>query len=97
VLLALLIPGKQSFTSEVFDVYMEPLVEELLELWTSVAAYDVTKLVGFRAFMLRVVLLWTIHDFLGYGTVGGFSHQGYAGCLWCGPELGAEHFVELGK
>jgi hypothetical protein len=32
VLLDLLIPGKQSVTLEVFDVYMEPLVEELLEL-----------------------------------------------------------------
>jgi hypothetical protein len=71
VLLALLILGKQSVTSEVFDVYMEPLVEELLELWTSVAAYDVTKLVGFHAFMLCAVLLWKIHDFLGYGTIGG--------------------------
>jgi hypothetical protein len=50
-------------------VYMEPLVEELLELWISVVAYDVTKPVGFRAFMLHIVLLWTIHDFLGYGIV----------------------------
>jgi hypothetical protein len=30
VILVLLIPGKESITSEVFDVYMEPLVEELL-------------------------------------------------------------------
>ena len=32
VMLALLIPGKQSVTSDVFDVYLEPLVEELLQL-----------------------------------------------------------------
>jgi hypothetical protein len=97
VLLALLIPGKQSVTSKVFDVYMEPLVDELLELWTSVAAYDVTKPIGFCAFMLCTVLLWTIHDFSGFGTVGGFAHHGYVGCPWCGPELRAEYFVELGK
>jgi hypothetical protein len=97
VLLALLIPGKQSVTSKVFDVYMESLVDELLELWTNVAAYDVTKPVGFRAFMLCIVLLWTIHDFPRYGIVGGFAHHGHAGCPWCGPKLGAEHSVELGK
>lgn len=74
VLLALLIPGKQLVTSEIFDMYMEPLVEELLKLWTSVVTYEVTKPIGFRAFMLHIILLWTIHDFPGYGTVGGFAH-----------------------
>jgi hypothetical protein len=69
----------------------------LLELRTGLAAYDVTKPVGFRAFILSVVLPWTIHDFPEYGIVGGLAHQGYAGYSWCGPELGAEHFVELGK
>jgi hypothetical protein len=64
----------------VFDVYMEPLVEELLELWTGIATYDVTKPVSFHAFMFCFVLLLTIHDFPIYGTVGGFAHQGYAGC-----------------
>lgn len=43
------------------------------------------------------MLLWTIHDFPGYGTVGGFSHQGFAACPWCGQDLGAEHSVELCK
>lgn len=97
VLLALLIPGKQSVTCDVFDVYLEPLVEELLQLWEGVEAYDVTKEVGDRAFRLRAMLLWTIHDFPGYGTVGGFSHQGFAACPSCGCNLGAEHSVELGK
>jgi hypothetical protein len=69
----------------------------LLELWEGVPAYDVTKDVGSRSFQLRAMLLWTIHDFPGYGTVEGFSHQGYAACPWCGVDLGAEHSVELGK
>jgi hypothetical protein len=97
VMLALLIPRKQSVTTENFDVYMAPLVEELLQLWKGVPAYDVLKDIGHREFTLRGVLLWTIHDYLGYGTVGSFAHQGYAGCPYCGPELGAEHSVELGK
>jgi hypothetical protein len=97
ILLALLIPGRESVTSEVFDVYLEPLVDELLELWAGVPAYDITKDTGHRSFELRAMLLWTIHDFPGYGTVGGFSHQGYAACPWCGQDLGAEHSLELGK
>jgi len=31
-MLALLIPGKQSLNYEFFDVYLEPLVEELAQL-----------------------------------------------------------------
>jgi hypothetical protein len=97
VLLALLILGKESVTSEVFDVYLEPLVEELLQLWDGVPAYDIRKEHGLRRFTLWAVLMWTIHDFLGYATVGGFSHQGYATCPWCGSNLGAEHSIKLGK
>jgi hypothetical protein len=84
-------------TSKVFDVYLEPLVEEFLLLWEGVPAYDVTKGLGDRTFQLRGVLMWTIHDFPGYGTIGGFAHQGYAACPWCGPDLGAEHSIDLGK
>lgn len=57
VLLALIIPGKQSIIAEVFDVYLEPLVKELLQLWEGVEAYDITKDVGARAFKLRAMML----------------------------------------
>ncbi len=97
IVLALLIPGKESVTSDVFDVYLEPLVDELLELWAGVPAYDVSKHESSKSFQLRAMLLWTIHDFPGYGTVGGFAHQGYAACPCCGEDLGAEHSTELGK
>ncbi len=97
IMLALLIPGKQSVTSQFFDVYLEPLVEELMQLWKGVDAYDVLKEVGSRTFKLRALLLWTIHDFPGYGTVAGVAHQGYAACPVCGPDFKGEHSVELGK
>jgi hypothetical protein len=84
-------------TCENFDVYLEPVVEELLQLWEGVPAYDITKEVSARAFTLRAMLMWTIHDFPGYGVVGGFSHQGFAACPWCGSNLGAQHSLELGK
>ena len=97
VLMALLIPGRQSVTCKVFDVYLEPLVEELLQLWEGVPAFDISKDKSHRHFVLRGMLLWTIHDFPRYGTVGGFSHQGFTACPWCGCNLGAEHSVELAK
>jgi hypothetical protein len=84
-------------TSEVFDVYLEPLVEEFLLLWEGVPAYDMTKDLGDKTFQLQRVLMWTIHDFPGYGTVGEFAHQGYAACPWYGPDPGAEHSIDLEK
>ena len=97
IMLALLIPEKQFVTSQFFDVYLEPLVEELMHLWKGVDACDVLKEVGSMTFKLRVVLLWTIHDFPGYGTVAGVAHQGYTACPVCGPDFKGEHSVELGK
>ena len=67
VMLALLIPGKQSVTSQYFDVYLAPLVEELQQLWNGVLAYDVLKEIGFRTFRLRAILLWQSTIFRGMG------------------------------
>jgi len=59
----------------VFDVYLETLAEELLELEVGIPAYDITK-DGGRTFQLRTKFLEMIHDFSRYSMVGGFSHQG---------------------
>ena len=97
IMLVLLIPGKQSVTAQFFDVYLAPLVEELQELWRGVLAYDILKEVGSRTFNLRAFLMWTMHDFPGYGTVAGVAHQGYVACPVCGPDFRGEHSIELGK
>ncbi len=97
VMLALLIPGKDSVTAEVFDVYLPPLVEELQQLWNGVPAYDVLKPMGSRSFTFSGILLWTIHDFPGYRTVAGVRHLGYVACPVCGPQLRGEYSVELQK
>jgi hypothetical protein len=57
MLLVLLIPGKESVTAEVFDVYLEHVVDEFLELWVGVLAYDSSKDEGSKAFILRGILL----------------------------------------
>jgi hypothetical protein len=97
IMLVLLIPRKQSVTAQFFYVYLAPLVEELVQLWKGVLAYDVIKEVGSRTFNLRAILVWTIHDFPGYGTVAGVAHQGYVACPVCGPDFRGEHSIELGK
>jgi hypothetical protein len=59
-------------TSETFDVYLQPLVDEFLQLWRGIPAYYITKDVGSRCFILRGMLLWTIHDFPGTGLLVDF-------------------------
>jgi hypothetical protein len=96
-MLALFIPRKQSFTSQFFDVYLIPLVEELQQLWNDMLAYDVLKEIEFRTFRLKAILLWIIHNFPGCRTVVGVAHQGYIACQMCGPDFRGEHSIELGK
>jgi hypothetical protein len=72
-------------------VYLAPLVEELQQLWNGFLAYDVLKELGFRTFRLMAILLWTIHDFPGYGTIADVAHQRYVACLVYGPSFRGEH------
>jgi hypothetical protein len=52
-------------TSEFFDVYLEPLVDEFLQLWEGIPAYDVTKVVGARTFKLCGIYCGQSMIFLG--------------------------------
>jgi hypothetical protein len=48
------------------QVYMEPLIDELLELYEKgIPAFDVSAPPGRREFNLKAALLWTIHDWPG--------------------------------
>jgi hypothetical protein len=73
LLMALLIPGP-STPSKDFDVFLEPLVEDLLELWKGVRTYD--ALSG-RMFNLRSAVLWCIHDYPALGTISGRTTRGF--------------------
>ena len=66
------------------DVYLQPLVDDLKTLWEDgVEVYDAYKQ---ESFTLRVVLLWTINDFLAYGNLSGCAVKGYYACPICGEE-----------
>jgi hypothetical protein len=97
IMLSLIIPGKESVTSDNIDVYLAPLIEELLELWEGVDATDVSAMEGRQRFSLKAILMWCIHDFLAYGLASGQVTKGYKGCPECGPYVTTRRSLALGK
>lgn len=96
-MLALLIPGNESVTSENIDVYLAPLLEELLELWVGVSATDVSEEPHRQQFTLRALLLWCIHDYHAYGLTSGQVTKGYRACTECGPHVSTRRSKALQK
>jgi hypothetical protein len=47
------------------DVYIDPLVDELLKLWVGITMYDISRPIGKKQFQFHGILTWTIHDALG--------------------------------
>ncbi|XP_057760053.1 uncharacterized protein LOC130980381 [Arachis stenosperma] len=107
LILSMIIPGEKMPGNNI-DVYLQPLIKELKELW-----YDgVQTLDRFRneMFTLRAALMWTISDFPGLGNLSGWNvHSKYAcptcnfstdsyrlkhGGKWC--FLGHRRFLERG-
>ena len=50
-------------------MYLEPFVEDLVQFWKGVVAYDVLKNHRSMVLKLQAVLLWMIHNFPRYGTM----------------------------
>ena len=69
ILLSLLIPGKHKVKN--MDVYLKPLIEELQELWQGVAVMDVSRAPRDRHAMIKCILMWTMHDYPGFGEISG--------------------------
>ena len=95
--LSLLIPGPRAPTSDTIDVYLRPLVRDLLHLWEGVPAVNMSRPPGQRDFTLRAILLWTVHDFPAFGLIAGQTVKGYVGCPVCGGDTVAEYSKSLRK
>ncbi|XP_042962607.1 uncharacterized protein LOC122296877 [Carya illinoinensis] len=77
---SLIIPGPKSPGNDI-DVYLQPLIDELLELWEhGVPTFDASTK---EMFMLHAALLWTINDFPAYGNLSGWSTKGKLACPSC--------------
>jgi len=78
-MMALLIPGPRS-PGKALDVFLQPLVEELLQLWSGVDTLDAITGLDFK---LRAAVLWCIHDYPALSTLSGRTTSGYFACLHC--------------
>ncbi|XP_028081537.1 uncharacterized protein LOC114282940 [Camellia sinensis] len=80
IMLTLLIPGPKQPGNNI-DVYLEWLVENLIELWTNgVRAYDAANN---SMFNLKAILMWTINDFPTYRNLAGCTIKGKVACPIC--------------
>lgn len=95
LLLSLIVPGKHKVKN--MDVYLAPLIEELLTLWDGIQVVDMSKPAGHRASMIQGILMWTMHDWPGYGECSGLTVSGYNGCPICGSCLDARYSHALKK
>ena len=77
-MLSLLIPSSASLENNI-DVYLQPLIDELQELWKlGVTTYDVANKQNFR---MHATLLWKISDFPVYANISGWSTKGRFACM----------------
>ena len=98
VMLSYIIPGRKSVTGEQWDMYMEPLLEELRHLWSvGTPIRDASKPLNESFHQLRAVLMFTINDYPAYGIVSGLVTKGYKGCVCCGPNTICRRSKFLGK
>ena len=79
-MLSLLIPGPKSPGNDI-DVYLEPLINELKQLWeVGVETFDASRK---QNFIMHASLLWTINDFPAYGNLSGWNTRGALACPSC--------------
>ncbi|KAL0427262.1 UNVERIFIED_CONTAM: hypothetical protein Slati_2901000 [Sesamum latifolium] len=63
------------------DVYLEPLIEELQNLWhLGVLTRDSAK---DETFTMSATLMWTVNDLPAYGMASEWSSTGVMGCPVC--------------
>ncbi|XP_039134228.1 uncharacterized protein LOC120271620 [Dioscorea cayenensis subsp. rotundata] len=81
-LLSMIIPGDKGPGNDI-DIYLQPLIKELKQLWVGVQTYDASVRKNFH---LRAALLWTINDFPAYANLSGWSTKGKFACPCCAAQ-----------
>ena len=44
------------------NVYVEPLIDDLLKLWVCIAMYAISRPIGKKQFHFNLIIAWTIHE-----------------------------------
>ena len=78
ILLSLLILGKHKVKN--MNIYLEPLIEELQDLWRRVEVLDVSRQPKERCAIIKCILMWTLHDYPGLGELSGTDNFSLAKC-----------------
>ena len=69
-MLALIVPSRRQVKN--MDFYLQPLEDELKELWEGINVYDVSRpITTERSFTLYGICAYTTHDYTGLGVVFG--------------------------
>ncbi|XP_042437052.1 uncharacterized protein LOC122023018 [Zingiber officinale] len=93
-ILSLLIPGPESPGNNI-DVYLQPLIDELNELWNDgLATYDKLKN---ETFQMHAALTWTINDFPAYSMLSGWKTKGKFACPCCNYETSSLYLSHSSK
>jgi hypothetical protein len=94
IMMPVLIQGPKQPGNDI-DVYLKPLVQELLQLWSlaGVRVWDEHKQ---EEFDLRAMLFVTINDWPALGNISGQSNKGYNACTHCLHELEGD-YLEKGQ
>ena len=79
IFLALVVPGPEHPRKKL-NILMQPLVDELLNLWEGVETWDASLKQNFK---MQAAYLWSIHDFPAYGNFSGWSTHGRLACPLC--------------
>ncbi|XP_039117900.1 uncharacterized protein LOC120253690 [Dioscorea cayenensis subsp. rotundata] len=81
-ILSMIIPGDKGPGNDI-DIYLQPLIKELKQLWVGVQTFDASMK---RNFQLRAALLWTINNFPAYANLSGWSTKGKYACPCCAAQ-----------
>ncbi|CAH9086584.1 unnamed protein product [Cuscuta epithymum] len=94
IFLTLICPGPKDPGKKI-DIYLQPLIEEMEELWAiGTPTYDVST---DQMFVMKVAIIWTISDFHAYDMLSGWSTHDLMGCPICMEKSGANWLTFSGK
>ena len=79
-IMSMIILGSTSLGNNI-DVYLQPLIEKLNQLWENGVETYVVSLE--QNFHLCIAILWTINNFLAYAILPRWSTKGELACPCC--------------
>ena len=95
IMMPVLIQGPKQPGNNI-DVYLRPLIEELLQLWNvnGVRVWDEHKQ---EEFYLHALLFVTINDWTTLSNLSGLKNKGYHACMHCLDHTGSIYLDKCRK